>query len=127
MKLKKWIGDKKFYKMTFAIILPIMIQQLLLSVAGYIDSLMINGYGGASTAAYDGVSAANRLVFVLNFVWLGVAATASIFIAQYFGAKNEKKVKESLQLSLIVSIIIGIISCSGECLYSRRRKKTIWL
>ncbi len=109
-KLKKWIGDKKFYKMTFAIILPIMIQQLLLSVAGYIDSLMINGYGGASTAAYDGVSAANRLVFVLNFVWLGVAATASIFIAQYFGAKNEKKVKESLQLSLIVSIIIGIIS-----------------
>ena len=110
MKLKEFFGDKKFYKLTFAIILPIMVQQLLLSVAGYIDSLMINGYGGSSTAAYDGVSAANRMVFVLNFIWLGFAITASIFIAQYYGAKNESKVKESLQLSLIVSVIIGIVS-----------------
>ena len=92
LKIKQFIGDKKFYKTTFAIILPIMIQQLFLSIAGYVDSLMINGYGGASTAAYDGVSSANKIMFVLNFIWIGFAATASIFVAQYYGAKNKEKV-----------------------------------
>ncbi len=86
-----------------------MLQQLLLSIAGYIDSLMINGYGSTS-AAYDGVSAANRLVFIFNFIWLGFAATASIFIAQFFGAKNHKKVKESYQLAIINAIGIGFLS-----------------
>lgn len=108
-KLKQYIGDKKFYKMTFAIIIPIMLQQLLLSVAGYIDSLMINGYGTTS-AAYDGVSAANRLIFIFNFIWLGFAATASIFIAQFFGAKNKDKVRESFQLAIVNAIVIGFIS-----------------
>lgn len=110
LKIKQFIGDKKFYKTTFAIILPIMIQQLFLSIAGYVDSLMINGYGGASTAAYDGVSAANKIMFVLNFIWIGFAATASIFVAQYYGAKNKEKVRESLRLSILMAIGIGIIS-----------------
>ncbi len=106
--MKKYLGDKKFYKHVFTLILPIMLQQLFVSIAGYIDNLMINSYGG-NALAYNGVSAANRLIFVCNFVWMGLAATASIFIAQYFGAKNQEKIKESIRLSLIVEAIFGVI------------------
>ena len=109
--IKKYFGDKEFYKMVFAIITPIMLQQLMLSLAGYIDNLMINAYGGVGDfAAYNGVSAANRIIFVLNFTALGIAATASIFISQYFGANNKGKVQESFRLSLVFAVIFGVIS-----------------
>lgn len=110
-KLKRFIGDKVFYKQVAKIIIPIMIQQLTLSLAGYIDSLMINSYGGVSDpAAYNGVSAANKLMFVLNFTWIAGASVASIFISQFFGAKNHKKINESVRLSIYVAVILGLIS-----------------
>ena len=109
--LKKYFGDKQFYKTVFQIITPIMLQQLLLSLAGYVDNLMINSYGGIGDySAYNGVSAANRIIFVLNFTALGIAATASIFISQYFGANNKDKVQESFRLSLIFAVAFGIVS-----------------
>lgn len=108
-RIKKYIGNKEFYLTVFSLIIPIMIQQLFVSIAGYVDNLMINNYGG-SMHAYNGVSAANRLMFVCNFVWMGFASSASIFIAQYFGAKKEEKVKEAIVLSVIIAIVVGIIS-----------------
>lgn len=110
-KLKRFIGDKAFYKQVAKIILPIMIQQLTLSLAGYIDSLMINSYGGVGDpSAYNGVSAANKLMFVLNFTWIAAASVASIFIAQFFGAKNTRKINESVRLSVYIAVIMGIIA-----------------
>ncbi len=110
-KLKRFIGDKNFYKQVARIIIPIMIQQLTLSLAGYIDSLMINSYGGVSDpSAYNGVSAANKLMFVLNFTWIAAASVASIFISQFFGAKNSRKINESVRLSLYIAVIMGVIA-----------------
>ena len=107
--IKKFFGDKVFYKSVFAIILPIMVQQLFISLAGYIDNLMINSYGGTADA-YNGVNAANRLMFVCNFIWLGASATASIFISQFFGADNKEKANEALRLGLIVAGIFGVLA-----------------
>lgn len=109
MKIKKYIGDKAFYKFVFKLIIPIMLQQLLISIAGYIDNIMINNYT-TNSIAYNGVSAANRLTFVLNFIWMGFATVSSIFIAQFFGSGNKKKNEESFRLGFYISIIVGIIS-----------------
>lgn len=107
--MKKFFGDKNFYKSVFVLIIPIMVQQLFVSLAGYIDNIMINSFGG-NADAYNGVNAANRIMFVCNFIWLGVASTASIFIAQFFGADKPEKADESLRLGLITSVLFGIIS-----------------
>lgn len=106
-RLKKFVGDKAFYKMALAIIIPVIIQQIILSIAGYVDSLMINSY---SQVAYVGVSTSNRFMFVINFFWIGLASGISIFVAQYRGAKQTENIKAIIQLSLIIAIIIGIIS-----------------
>lgn len=106
-RLKKYIGDKAFYKMAFAIIIPVVIQQIILSIAGYVDNLMINGY---STISYTGVSTANRFMFVINFFWIGLASGIAVFIAQYHGAKNKEKVTATIQLAMIIAIIFGLIS-----------------
>ncbi len=116
--MKKYFGDKKFYKMVFLLIIPIMIQQLFISLGGYIDSLMLNGFqtGGL---AYNGVSAANKMMFVLNFLFMGAAASASIFIAQYHGAKNPEKVNESFRMSFYTLIILGLLSSFSIFLFGK--------
>ncbi|MEG1805270.1 MAG: MATE family efflux transporter [Clostridia bacterium] len=107
--IKNYIGDKKFYKHAFMIILPIMAQQLFLSIAGYVDSLMINSYGG-NFDAFNGVSAANRLMFIFQFVFIGLASAASIFISQYYGAGKKEKVSSSFSFAIIVAFVFGILS-----------------
>ncbi|MDD4291841.1 MAG: MATE family efflux transporter [Clostridia bacterium] len=104
--IRKFIGDKAFYKQLLIIVLPIIIQQLMLSIAGYVDSIMVNNY---SDAAYAGVSAANKVVFILIFIWMAVSATASIFVTQYFGAGNKDKIKESSRLCLYASVIFAVL------------------
>ena len=104
----KYIGDKDFFKRVFTIIIPIMLQQLFLSIAGYIDNIMINAYDELHLA-YNGVSAANRLMFVCNFVWLGLIAAVNIFTSQYFGAKDREKVKETLRFSIYISVAFAIL------------------
>ncbi len=106
--MKKYIGDKKFYVTMLAFIFPIMLQQLFVSLAGYVDSLMVNSYGG-NALAYNGVSAANRLMFIITFVFGGIAATASIFFAQFIGAKKIEETKQSLRLSLLITIVFTFI------------------
>ena len=105
-KIRQFIGNKSFYKMTFVLIIPIIIQQIILSISGYIDNLMINKF---SNAAYNGVSALNRLTFVILFFSVGISAGISIFLAQYLGAKKREKIAGIIQLGLIISLIFGII------------------
>ena len=106
-KLKNYIGTKAFYKTAFAIIIPVVVQQLILSVAGFIDNFMINGY---SVNAYAGVSTANRFMFIINFFWIGLTAAISIFVSQYYGAKDRKNIIGTFQLGLLLAVVIGIIS-----------------
>ena len=105
--IKRFIGSKRFYKLAFAIIIPIICQQLFVSIAGYIDSLMINSF---SAASYSGVSAANKLMFVFTFVFIGLGAAAGIFISQFFGAGNKEKMVASFNLSWIIAAIFGVVS-----------------
>ena len=115
---RKYFGTKIFYKQVFIIILPIMLQQLLMNLAGYVDNVMINSFGGNANA-YNGVNAANRFIFVCNFIFIGLAACISIFIAQYFGAKNKDKINESVRLGLFVSLIFGFLCFGAITLFGK--------
>lgn len=106
-KLKNYIGTKDFYKKAFAIIIPVVIQQLILSIAGFVDNFMINGF---SVNAYAGVSTANRFMYIVNFFWIGLTAAISIFISQYYGAKDKKNLIATMQLGMILAVIVGVIS-----------------
>ncbi len=109
MNIKRYIGDKKFYKHVFIIVTPIIIQQLLFSLGGYVDNLMVNAYNGNSIA-YGGVSAANRLILIFNFLFIGLSAASSIFLSQYYGAGKTDEVKTTFNLAWISAIIVGALT-----------------
>ena len=55
---KRFIGDKKFYKMLLAVALPIIIQNGITNFVSMIDNIMIGRIG---TEQMTGVSVVNHL------------------------------------------------------------------
>lgn len=105
MFLRKYIGDKEFYKTTLALALPMMFQGLLVSISGLIDNMMVANLGDSFLS---GVAAANRFFIIYNFGVNGVVLAAGVFIGQYLGAKNKKKMQESFRASIILGYLLAL-------------------
>ncbi|MFA5524586.1 MAG: MATE family efflux transporter, partial [Tissierellales bacterium] len=104
--LKGMFSDSKFYKVLFAIALPIVIQNLIVSSVNMIDTVMIGRIGEAEIAA---VGIANQLFFFFTILIMGFYSGAGIFISQFWGIKDEKNIKKVLGLSLIIGVICTIV------------------
>lgn len=104
--LKKYIGDKKFYKMVLALAIPIMVQNAITNFVSMLDNIMV---GREGTNAFSGVGIANQLIFVFTFLIFGVGAGASIFGAQFFGKGDTEGVKYSFRFKTVVGILITVV------------------
>ncbi len=103
MKIKKLIGDKAFYKMTFTVALPIMIQNFITNFVSMLDNLMVGNLG---TEQMSGVSIVNQLVFVFNLAIFGALSGAGIFTAQYYGKKDTDGIRFTVRFKLIITAVI---------------------
>jgi putative MATE family efflux protein len=105
--LKKFIGNKQFYKNILTVCLPIVLSQLITQFVSLLDNLMV---GQLSPAEYNGVAIANQFLFVFMLAIYGALAGPGIFSTQYHGAKNEKGIRECVRYKWAISFIILIIS-----------------
>ena len=81
-KLRRYIGDRHFYKMLLAIVVPIIIQNGITNFVSLLDNLMVGRIG---TEQMSGVAIVNQLIFVFNLCIFGAVSGAGIFTAQFFG------------------------------------------
>ena len=80
-KLRRYIGDRHFYKMLLAIVVPIIIQNGITNFVSLLDNLMVGRIG---TEQMSGVAIVNQLIFVFNLCIFGAVSGAGIFTAQFF-------------------------------------------
>ncbi len=115
--MKRFIGDKQFYKMVFAVALPIIIQNAITNFVNLLDNIMVGRLG---TEAMTGVSIVNQLFFVFNLTIFGAISAAGIFTAQYHGLQDYKGEKYTFRFKFLIILIgcaIGIglfILCDKE-------------
>ncbi len=117
---KKFMGDKKFYKMVLLIAVPIMIQNGITNFVSLLDNIMV---GQVGTNQMSGVAIANQLIFVYNLCIFGGMSGAGIFGAQFFGQGNNDGLRYVFRFKLVVGFIITaiatvILSMFGEPLIS---------
>ncbi len=101
--LKKFVGDKAFYKMTLTVAVPIMIQNFITNFVSMLDNLMVGSLG---TEQMSGVSIVNQLLFVFNLAIFGALSGAGIFTAQFYGKNDNDGIRYTLRYKLIVSVIL---------------------
>ncbi len=107
--LKKYIGDKAFYKYVLAIALPIMLQNGITNFVNMLDNIMVGRIGDE---AMTGVSVTNQLIFVFNLCLFGAVSGVGIFGAQYYGKKDNEGLRNSLRFKIILCVFITVI-CIG--------------
>ena len=66
--MKKFIGNKDFYKLVAALALPLLLQNAVSTFVNLLDNLMVGRIG---TESMSGVSIVNQLLFVYNLCLFG--------------------------------------------------------
>lgn len=106
MNIRKFIGDKNFYKMVLTVALPIMIQNFITNFVSMLDNLMVGNLG---TEQMSGVSIVNQLVFVFALAIFGALSGAGIFTAQFYGKKDNEGIRYTIRYKLLVTVLLMIV------------------
>ncbi|MDO5518233.1 MAG: MATE family efflux transporter [Clostridium sp.] len=109
MNIRKYIGDKAFYKMVLTIAVPIMIQNGITNFVSMLDNIMVGQIG---TDAMSGVAIANQFIFIFSLFIFGAISGPGIFSAQFYGNNNHEGVKQTFRFKLILCGIICLIGIS---------------
>ena len=79
LRVKRLIGSKAFYKIVFAVAVPIMIQNGITNFVSLLDNIMV---GQVGTEPMSGVAISNQLLFIFNLCIFGGLSGAGLFTAR---------------------------------------------
>ncbi|MBR4425493.1 MAG: MATE family efflux transporter [Oscillospiraceae bacterium] len=102
MNLKRYIGDRSFYRRMLAVMTPILIQNVITNFVNLLDNIMVGQIG---TEPMSGVAIVNQLLFVFNLAVFGAHAGAGIFTAQFFGRGDQEGVRQCFRIKLWLGAI----------------------
>ena len=103
--MKKFIGNKDFYRLVAVLALPLLLQNAVSTFVNLLDNLMVGRIG---TESMSGVSIVNQLLFVYNLCLFGGSGGAGIFGAQFFGAGDIEGVRNTFRIKWM--ILLSILS-----------------
>ena len=101
MDIRKYIGDRVFYRKLFSVLVPILIQNLITNFVSLLDNIMVGQIG---TEPMSGVAIVNQLLFVFNLCIFGGLAGAGIFTAQYYGKGDGDGVRNTFRAKLYIAL-----------------------
>ena len=104
--IRKYIGDKNFYKSVFAVALPIMLQNGITQFVNLLDNIMV---GQVGTEQMSGVAIVNQLIFVFNLCVFGAVSGAGIFTAQFHGKDNEEGVRQTFRFKFLFCFFFALL------------------
>ena len=105
--LKRYIGDRAFYKRALTLAVPILIQNGITNFVSLLDNIMVGQIG---TVPMTGVSIANQLLLIFNLCILGATAGAGIFTAQFYGKGDIDNVRYSHRMKYLVCLLLAILA-----------------
>ena len=116
MNLKRFIGDREFYRSLLSVSIPIIIQNSITNFISLLDNVMVGQIG---TEQMSGVSIVNQLLFVFNLCIFGALSGAGLFGAQFFGRDDREGLRYAYRYKFITSLIlcalaVGVFLLLGE-------------
>lgn len=87
--------------------LPLLLGNLFQQLYNTVDSLIVGNFLGSSALA--AVSSSGNLIFMLIGFVMGLSSGAGVVVAQFFGARDEKRLHSSIHTTIALGIAAGII------------------
>lgn len=100
------IRDREFYRHMGTIMVPVALQQAINMGVNMMDTVMLGSFGEAQLSAS---SLANSFYNLFTILCLGIIGGCSVLAAQYWGAGNKEKTRETFNLALRLSILVSLV------------------
>ena len=114
--LKKYFGDRGFWRTALRLAIPIALQNLLISSFSLVDTLMVGQLGDV---ALSSVGMAGQWTWMLNMVLFGVISGTSMFISQYWGTQDIKGIHRTYGIALTSALLISLVFTTCGFLFPR--------
>lgn len=89
---------------TFA--LPLLAGNIFQQMYNMVDTWVVGNYVGDE--AFSAVGTVAPIINMLIGAFMGFASGAGVVISQYYGAKNEEKVRQAVHTSLVLTFILSV-------------------
>ena len=96
------VGKKTLISLT----IPIFLELLLITVVGNIDTIMLGYYSDEAVGTIGGIT---QLLNIQNVIFSFINLATAILTAQFLGAKDYKRVKQVISVSLVLNIFLGLV------------------
>ena len=98
------------------LLVPLIIEQVLTSLMGIVDTMMVSNIGSASMSGVSLVDSVNKLVI---FLFTAMATGGAIICAQYLGHKDRDGADRSARQVLLSTCSLSLL-VMGICLLFRK-------
>jgi putative MATE family efflux protein len=103
----KLMTDGIIWKEILLFSIPLLLGNLFQQLYNTVDSIVVGNYIGSHALA--AVGASNPIINLLVGFFMGISTGAGVLISRYFGAKNQEDLTKSVQTSIIVTTLSGIV------------------
>lgn len=115
-RLQKCFGDRRFFRVLAAVLIPIVIQNTFSQFVSLLDNLMVGQLGDEAIAA---AAIANQLLLVFNLAIFGFCSGGGIFSAQYAGKEDWEGVRTATRFKMLIGIVVLAIGTAIILLFDR--------
>ena len=98
----------EFIKAVAVIAIPVALQNLLTTTGSMLDTMMIGTLGEKYVGA---VGLCGQFSSLMGSCYFGFMGGGGLFLAQYWGARDERGLNRSFGLTLSCMLLVGVIFC----------------
>ncbi len=115
--MKRFFGDRAFYRRLFAVMIPILIQNVITNFVGLLDNIMVGRLG---TEQMSGVAIVNQLIFVFSLCIFGGISGAGIFTTQFYGSRDDEGIRHTVRIKFCIIIAAVVLFAAGFILFGEK-------
>lgn len=97
--------NKSFYKMAFALVFPMALQNLINVGITSVDVLML---GKVSETVLSAASLAGQVQFIMVLIFFGLTSGAAVLTAQYWGKGDSESIEKIMGICMRFSLIVAV-------------------
>ena len=109
-------ANKSFYKMVFALVMPMAIQNLINTAITSADVMMLGKVGETVLSAS---SLAGQVQFILTLFFFGITSGAAVLTAQYWGKRDMLTIEKIMGIAMRFAMIVSIVFTAAVLLFTR--------
>ena len=87
--------------------MPLLLGNIFQQLYNTVDTWVVGNF--ASNEAFSAVGSVTPIVNILIGLFTGLATGAGAVISQYYGAKQEERVREAVHSAILATLILGIL------------------